>query len=78
MNDPSVFKSKAALVAEGERVLRANRGLVSVIQRLMKDRTEPYTEVVIPIAELSELTRIEIVADNEKLTVRLRPEPDPH
>lgn len=73
MNDPNVFKSKAALIAEGERVLRANRGLVSVIERLLKDRPTPEAEVVIPLSDLQSLPRVEILADNEKLIVRLRP-----
>lgn len=63
---------KADLIARGVRLLRANRGLVSVIEALMKDRPNPYIEVVIPISDLTAQPRIEIVADDEHLTVRLR------
>lgn len=72
MNE-SPHYSKAALIEEGERILRANRGLVSVIQALMRARPNPYIDVVIPLEELKEKTSISIEADNEKLTVRLIP-----
>jgi len=65
--------SKAEIAREHDRVLRANRGLVAVIEALMKDRPNPYIDVVIPISQLGAATHVEIEADNEKLIVRLTP-----
>jgi hypothetical protein len=70
------YLSKAELAHEKQRSDRANRGLVAVIQHLMKELG--LTEVTIPIAELSEESRIGIVADNERLIVTLRPASDNH
>jgi hypothetical protein len=75
MSDIS-YISKAALAHEKQRTDRANRGLVSVIQHLMKELG--LSEVTIPIAELSEKSRVSIVADNDRLVVSLQSEDDPH
>lgn len=70
------YVSKAELAREKQRTDKANRGLVSVVQHLMKQLGA--AEVRLPIAELDEEHRVSIVADGDTLVVSLRPVPDRH
>lgn len=68
---PSEYASKAEILRQGERLARANRGLLSVIQHLMSELG--VEQVIVPFGELTTPNRIDIAADNEQLTVVLKP-----